>query len=70
MNKPLIKSISSMLPEPQLSANEIMEKVHTIMQPLVMLYDMSDKSTEMEVVRCVLDCYIKLKGDVYGWDNG
>ncbi len=62
----MIKSVSSLQPEPQLSANEIMEKVHYLMQPLVMMYKLDDKSMEGGVIRTVLDAYIKLRGDVYG----
>jgi hypothetical protein len=61
-DKPMIVSVSTQLPPPALTANEIMQRVQEMLNPLIEL----DYKSRGKRIDGVLDSFVQLKRDVWG----
>jgi len=62
MSKPMIESVSTQLPPPALPANEIMQRVQAMLEPLILTHYNERNANEDKV----LNGFVKLKRDVWG----
>jgi hypothetical protein len=61
-DKPMIVSVSTQLPPPLLSANEIMQEVQKMLEPIIAKNEYYRSETDDNL----LDAFVQLKRDVWG----
>ena len=64
--KNMIESVSSQLPPSKLSANEIMQRVQAMLEPLILTHYNERNANEDKV----LADFVQLKRDVWGSSDG
>ena len=61
-DKPMIVSVSTQLPPSNLSANEIMQRLQEMLNPIIALHRLDRSETEEKL----LTDFVQLKRDVWG----